>query len=34
MLILIAAPFAEEPWLKDSYGSEFEDYAARVKSFL
>ncbi|USG61256.1 phosphatidylethanolamine N-methyltransferase family protein [Sneathiella marina] len=32
--VLIAAPFAEEPWLKNQYGANFEDYAARVRRFL
>jgi protein-S-isoprenylcysteine O-methyltransferase Ste14 len=34
ILVLIAAPFAEEPWLKEKYGSAFEAYAARVSRFL
>lgn len=34
ILVLMAAPFAEEPWLKTEYGSEFDAYAARVKRFL
>ncbi|GFE67158.1 methyltransferase family protein [Litoreibacter roseus] len=34
ILVLIAAPFSEEPWLKEQYGSEFEAYAARVSRFL
>ncbi|MCR9111207.1 MAG: phosphatidylethanolamine N-methyltransferase family protein [Rhodobacteraceae bacterium] len=32
--VLIAAPFAEEPWLKKQYGSAFEDYRATVRRFL
>ncbi|MCF2904042.1 phosphatidylethanolamine N-methyltransferase family protein [Octadecabacter sp. CECT 8868] len=32
--VLIAAPFAEEPWLKEQYGSVFEDYRAKVRRFL
>ncbi|WP_415404051.1 methyltransferase family protein [Tateyamaria sp. SN3-11] len=32
--VLKAAPFAEEPWLKEHYGSEFEDYRATVRRFL
>lgn len=32
--VLIAAPFAEEPWMKEHYGSEFEDYRATVRRFL
>jgi protein-S-isoprenylcysteine O-methyltransferase Ste14 len=31
---LIAAPFAEEPWLKEQYGHEYEDYLARVRRFF
>lgn len=31
---LIAAPFSEEPWLKDKYGSTFEQYATRVGRFF
>ena len=34
ILVLIVAPFAEEPWLKKQYASEFENYAARVRRFL
>ena len=32
--VLIAAPFSEEPWLKDQYGTKFEDYSTRVRRFL
>ena len=34
ILVLIAAPFAEEPWLKDLYGSGFEEYRASTRRFL
>ncbi|MDP2520592.1 methyltransferase [Shimia thalassica] len=34
ILILIAAPFAEEPWLREQYGSEFEEYRAFTRRFL
>ncbi|KIN69950.1 hypothetical protein Z945_3842 [Sulfitobacter noctilucae] len=34
ILVLIAAPFAEEPWLKEKYGSEFEEYRASTRRFL
>ncbi|WP_415919038.1 methyltransferase family protein [Tateyamaria sp. SN6-1] len=32
--VLIVAPFAEEPWLKEQYGSAFEGYRAKVRRFL
>lgn len=32
--VLIAAPFAEEPWLKEQYCSQFENYRATVRRFL
>jgi len=32
--ILIAAPFSEEPWLREQYGLEFEQYASRVRRFF
>ena len=32
--VLIAAPFAEEPWLEEQYGSRFENYRAKVRRFL
>ena len=34
IVVLMAAPFAEEPWLKAHYGSAFEDYKATVRRFL
>ena len=34
ILVLIAAPFAEESWLKELYGSEFEEYRASTRRFL
>lgn len=34
IIVLIAAPFAEEPWLKEQYGSAFEAYRATVRRFL
>ncbi|MEQ6204762.1 methyltransferase [Sulfitobacter sp. HNIBRBA2951] len=34
IVVLIAAPFSEEPWLKDQYGSAFEQYASRVGRFF
>lgn len=32
--ILALAPFAEEPWLRETYGDAFEGYAARMPRFL
>lgn len=32
--VLIAAPFSEEPWLKDQYGPAFENYSSKVRRFL
>jgi protein-S-isoprenylcysteine O-methyltransferase Ste14 len=32
--VLIAAPFSEEPWLKDQYGIAFENYSSRVRRFF
>lgn len=34
IIVLLAAPFAEEPWLREKYGSAFEDYKAKVRRFL
>lgn len=34
ILVLITAPFAEEPWLRDQYGSEFDDYIEQVRRFV
>ncbi|WP_090211337.1 methyltransferase family protein [Litoreibacter janthinus] len=34
IIVLIAAPFAEEPWLKEQYGSAFKHYKAKVRRFL
>lgn len=34
IVVLIAAPFSEEPWLKDQYGTAFVDYSTRVRRFL
>ena len=33
-IVLLAAPFAEEPWLREHYGAEFESYAARVPRYI
>ena len=32
--VLIAAPFAEEPWLNEQYGAAFEEYKTRVRRFI
>lgn len=34
ILVLIAAPFAEESWLIEQYGSEFEAYRASTRRFV
>ncbi|SFS22403.1 methyltransferase family protein [Yoonia litorea] len=34
IVVLIAAPFSEEPWLKDQYGDTFESYASKVRRFF
>lgn len=34
MVVLIAAPFAEEPWLKGQHGSVYDEYKAKVGRFL
>lgn len=32
--VLVTAPFAEEPWLKEQYGSAFQKYSTRVRRFF
>jgi len=34
MAVLIAAPFAEETWLKEQYGSAFDEYKVKVGRFF
>lgn len=34
VLVYILLPFAEEPWLRQRYGSAFSDYAARTPRFF
>lgn len=34
MLIFLLAPFAEEPWLKEQYGEDYEEYLKNVQRFL
>ena len=32
--VLLAAPFAEESWMREHYGSDYDLYASRVRRFL
>ena len=32
--VLLAAPFAEESWMRERYGSDYDAYASRVRRFL
>lgn len=34
IIVVVAAPFSEEPWLRAHYGSDFDRYANRVRRFL
>jgi protein-S-isoprenylcysteine O-methyltransferase Ste14 len=34
LVLLLTAPLAEEPWLREVYGREYEDYARRVRRYL
>ncbi|WP_299616389.1 isoprenylcysteine carboxylmethyltransferase family protein [uncultured Tateyamaria sp.] len=34
IIVLIVAPFSEEPWLRSQYGSDFDKYAAQVRRYL
>ena len=34
IIVLAAAPFAEEPWLHSQYGPDFDKYAAQVPRYL
>lgn len=34
VLVLAAAPFAEEPWLEDTYGADYRTYKAKVRRYL
>ena len=34
IIVLAAAPFSEEPWLRSQYGSDFDKYAAQVRRYL
>lgn len=33
-IVLIAAPFAEEPWLHEQYGADYERYSLKVRRFF
>ena len=33
-LVLLLAPFAEEPWLEEQYGSDYREYRQRVPRYL
>lgn len=34
IVVLTAAPFSEEPWLRSHYGSDFDKYSAEVRRVL
>lgn len=34
MVVLVIAPFSEEPWLRSKYGSSFDEYAKKVRRFF
>ena len=34
IIVLLAAPYAEESWMREHYGSDYEVYASRVRRFL
>lgn len=34
VLTLAMAPFAEEPWLEESYGQQFRNYKSRVRRYI
>lgn len=34
VLVLAAAPFAEEPWLEDTYGTDFRTYKSKVRRYI
>lgn len=34
IIVLIAAPFAEEPWLRQQYGTDYERYFLKVRRFF
>ena len=34
IIVLLAAPFAEESWMRERYGSDYDAYASQVRRFL
>ncbi len=34
ILVLLIAPFAEEPWLEEQYGQAYRDYKATVRRYI
>jgi len=34
ILLLLIAPFAEEPWMEEQYGQPYRDYTAKVRRYL
>lgn len=34
IIVLLIAPFAEEPWMQETYGKEYEAYKKRVRRYL
>ncbi|WP_298861052.1 PEMT/PEM2 methyltransferase family protein [uncultured Sulfitobacter sp.] len=34
VIVLAAAPFAEEPWLEDVYGADYRTYKGKVRRYL
>lgn len=34
IIVLLAAPFAEEGWMRERYGSDYDAYASRVRRFV
>ena len=34
IILFIPFPFSEEPWLKQQYGKEYEDYCKKVRRFI
>ena len=34
IVVLLVAPFAEEPWMHETYGTDYSDYKARVRRYI